>query len=356
MRQIDYRARQTKLLVPEIVDLLSQIHEFKGAQNSFLAAKPDALSHLLEIAKIESTAASNKIEGISTTDNRLKQIVLDKTQPKNRSERELAGYRDVLKVIHDNYPYIPLKPSYILQLHRMLYEYSGKDYGGKFKIADNVISETDERGNRKIRFVSVPAWETPDAIPDAVEKICTAFQNAVDGERLDPLLIIPLWVLDFLCVHPFDDGNGRMSRLFTLLLLYRADYRVGKYISIERIIEGTKESYYEALIQSSDKWHEGENDDLPFVRYLLGVILAAYREFSERAIMFMGQSPSKPERVREILKASLSPMTKREIAEQNPDIAEITIQRTLINLVQEGAVIKIGGGRYTKYIWNHEKE
>ncbi len=351
MRQIDYKTRQAELLVPEIVELLSQIHELKGAQNSFLAAKPDALSHLLEIAKIESTAASNQIEGISTTDNRLKQIVLDKTQPKNRSERELAGYRDVLKVIHENYPYIPLKPSYILQLHKMLYEYSGKDYGGKFKIADNIISETDDRGNRKVRFVPVPAWETPDAI----DKICIAFQEAVDGEKIDPLLVIPLWILDFLCVHPFSDGNGRMSRLLTLLFLYRADYQVGKYISIERLIERTKESYYEALIQSSYKWHEGGNDDLPFVRYMLGVILAAYREFSERANKFIGQNPSKPERVREILKASLSPMTKREIAEQNPDIAEITIQRALLNLVQEGVVMKIGGGRYTKYIWNREK-
>lgn len=352
MRQIDYKARQAKLLVPEIVDLLSLIHELKGAQNSFLAAKPDALSHLLEIAKIESTAASNKIEGIFTTDIRLKQIVLDKTQPKNRSERELAGYRDVLKVIHENHAYIPLRPSYILQLHKMLYEYSGKDYGGKFKISDNIISETDDEGNRKVRFVPVPAWETPDA----VEKICAAYQNAVSVENLDPLLVIPLWLLDFLCIHPFSDGNGRMSRLLTLLLLYRADYQVGKYISIEKIIERTKESYYAALEQSSHGWHEGENDDLPFVRYLLGVILAAYREFSERADKFIGQNPSKPERVREILKASLKPMTKREIADQNPDIAEITIQRALINLVQEGAVIKIGGGRYTKYIWISEKE
>ena len=352
MRQIDYKARQAKLLVPEIVEPLSQIHELKGAQNLLLAAKPDALSHLLEIAKIESTASSNKIEEIFTTDNRLKQIVLDKTQPKNRSERELAGYRDVLKVVHENYPYIPLKPSYILQLHKMLYEYGGKDYGGKFKGADNVISEADEQETRKFRLVPVPARKTPDAI----EKICAAYQDAVDKERLDPLLIIPLWILDFLCIHPFGDGNGRMSRLFTLLLLYRADYQVGKYISIEKIIERTKENYYEALEQSSYKWHEGENDDVPFVHYMLGVILAAYREFSEQADMFIGQSPSKPERVREALKASLSPMTKREIAKQNPDIAEITIQRALISLVQEGAVMKIGGGRYTKYVWNHEKE
>ena len=270
MRNYDLQNKWQKLLTPDIVSLLTQIHEFKGEQNLFIEANSDTLTQLVEIAKIQSTEASNKIEGIYTSDERLKKIVLDKTMPRTRNEQEIAGYRDVLATIHENYEYIPLRPSMILQLHRDLYKFSGMSIGGNYKNSDNVIAETDAEGNRFVRFQPVPAWETAEAIDMA----CQAYDQAV-LTGADPLLLIPMFVLDFLCIHPFNDGNGRMARLLTLLLLYRSGYIVGKYISLEKVIEQSKETYYVTLQQSSCGWHENENDYAPFVRYLLGTFVAA---------------------------------------------------------------------------------
>ena len=352
MRDYNYAKRYDPLLSPEIVALLTQIHEFKGEQNLFIEAKSDALMRLVELAKIQSTEASNKIEGIFTSDDRLKKIVRDKTMPRTRSEKEIAGYRDVLAMIHESHDYIPPRPSSFLQLHRDLYKYSGQSIGGSYKNADNIIQETDEEGNKFIRFRPVPAWETPEA----VERLCEAFSDALKNTQYDPLILISMFILDFLCIHPFNDGNGRMSRLLTLLLLYRAGYIVGKYISIEKLIEQSKESYYEALGESSQGWHEENNDYVPFVRYMLGVIVAAYRDFSSRVQLLTTSGFSKPERVREIIKGTLGKVTKAEIMQKCPDIAQITVQRALNELVKSGQVMKLSGGRYTAYVWNREKE
>ena len=300
MRTFDYKKRYERLLQPDIVALAAQIHEYKGEQTLFVEAKADTLTRLLEVAKIQSTEASNKIEGIYTSDDRLKKIVRDKTMPKTRSEKEIAGYRDVLNTIHQNYDYIPVNSSIFLQLHRDLYKFSG-NAGGSFKSSDNVIAQEDEGGNKSIRFQPVPAWETLAYI----DAICDAFQDACRDSRCDPLILIPVFILDFLCIHPFNDGNGRMSRLLTLLLLYRAGYIVGMYISIEKLIEQTKETYYETLQESSSDWHEEENDDAPFVRYMLGVIVAAYRDFSSRVQLLATSGMSKPERIREIVRGSV---------------------------------------------------
>ncbi len=351
MRNYHLTNQWQKLLTPDIVALLTQIHEFKGEQNLFIEANSDTLTHLLEIAKIQSTEASNKIEGIYTSDERLKKIVLDKTTPQTRNEQEIAGYRDVLATIHESYEYIPLRPSMLLQLHRDLYKFSGMNIGGNYKNADNVIAEEDAEGNRFVRFQPVPAWETADAIDLA----CKAYDEALQGGA-DPLLLIPMFVLDFLCIHPFNDGNGRMSRLLTLLLLYRSGYIVGKYISIERVIEQSKETYYETLHQSSFGWHENENDYAPFVRYLLGTIVAAYRDFSSRVQLLITSGLSKPERIRALIKDTLGKITKAEIMEKCPDISQITVQRTLNELQKQGEIIKLSGGRYTAYIWNRENE
>ena len=349
MRNYDFKNWKL-LLEPDIVSLLTTIHEYKGEQALFIEAKADVLTSLLDIAKIQSAEASNKIEGIYTSDERLKKIVQNKTMPQSRSEQEIAGYRDVLATIHENYDYIPVRPSFILQLHRDLYKFSGKSIGGNYKNSDNVIAEEDESGNRFVRFQPVPAWETQQSI----ENLCAAFDAELAKGDADPLILIPMFILDYLCIHPHNDGNGRMSRLLTLLLLYRAGYIVGKYISIERIIEQTKETYYEALQSSSFDWHENENDYGPFVRYMLGVIAAAYREFSSRVKLL--SAGSKPDRIRNIIKDTLGKVTKSEIAEQCPDISQITIQRTLNELVKNGDIIKIGGGRYTSYTWNREKD
>ena len=352
MRVYDYNKKWRQLLTPEIVTMLSQIHEFKGEQNLFIEAKSDALTQLVEIAKIQSTDASNKIEGIYTSDERLKNLVLNKTMPRTRGEQEIAGYRDVLATIHDSYEFIPVRPSIILQLHRDLYKFSGKSIGGAYKNSDNIIAEEDAEGNRFVRFQPLPAWETPEAI----EQICNAFNDVMGRGEADPLLIIPMFILDFLCIHPFNDGNGRMSRLLTLLLLYKAGYIVGKYISIEKVIETSKDTYYEALQSSSQDWHEEKNDYAHFVRYMLGVILSAYREFSERVKVLTTSGMSKPDRIREIIKDTLGKITKTEIMHECPDISQVTIQRTLNELVKNGNIIKIGGGRYTSYVWNREKE
>lgn len=351
MRKYNYKNEWKKLLTPEIVVLATKIHEYKGEQNNFLGATKDTLTHLVEIAKVQSTESSNKIEGIYTSSERLTKILKDKTRPSNRSEQEIAGYRDVLSLIHESHDYIQPKPNMILQLHKMLYKYGGAE-GGEYKFNDNVIREEDNEGNKRIRFTPVSAWETPDAI----EKLCGALDEAIADPQVDPLVVIPMFVLDYLCIHPFSDGNGRMSRLLTLLLLYRAGYIVGKYISIEKLIEQTKETYYEALEDSSYGWHENENDYGHFVRYMLGIILGAYREFKERVQTVIESQSSKPERIKGIIKETFGKITKTEIMKKCPDISQVTVQRALNDLVKNGEILKIGGGRYTAYMWNHNKE
>ena len=350
MRTYDFTKNYEKLLTPDIVALLTQIHEYKGEQALFIEAKADTLTKLMEIAKIQSTESSNKIEGIYTSDERLKKLVQDKTTPRTRNEQEIAGYRDVLATIHESFDYIPPKASMILQLHRDLYKFSGAAYGGHYKTADNVIAETDAQGNKSIRFQPLPAWETPEA----VDSLCRAYEEAVGKGDMDPLLLIPMFILDFLCIHPFNDGNGRMSRLLTLLLLYRAGYIVGKYISIEKLISDTKETYYEVLQESSRSWHEGTNDYAPFVTYMLGILVAAYRDFETRIELLTNRGLSKPDRVREIIKQHLGKITKAEILEKCPDISQITVQRALAEMLKNGEITKLSGGRYTAYIWSGE--
>ena len=352
MRPFDYKATYQQLLTPEIVSYLSQIHEQKGQQNLFIEAYKDELSELLVIAKIQSTEASNRIEGIMITDDRLKSLVRNKTTPRNRSEREIAGYRDVLTNVHEDYDYIQIRPNPILQMHQDLYKYSNASIGGCFKNLDNVIAEELPDGTKRVRFEPIPAWETPDAM----EELCRAYDDAVKDLELDPLLLIPMFILDFLCIHPFNDGNGRMSRLLTLLLLCRAGYIVGKYISLEKLISDTKEYYYEALQDSSTGWHEGANDYLPFVRYMLGIILAAYREFGSRVEILITRGLSKPGRVREIIRSTTGRITKVEIMAQCPDISQKTVERALKELMDTHQIIKISGGRYTSYTWNWEED
>ncbi len=350
MREFDYTKKWEKLLTPEIVKYLTTIHEYKGEQRLIAERHADILEDLVELARIQSTESSNKIEGIYTSDDRLKKIVLDKTMPRTRNEREIAGYRDVLNTIHDSYAHIPVRDTFILQLHRDLYKFENSSNGGKFKSSDNFIEEEDANGNRFVRFQPMAAWETPEAIVD----LCTAYNEIISREKADPLLIIPMFILDFLCVHPFNDGNGRMSRLLTLLLLYQNNYIVGKYISLEKLIEKTKGHYYDALQDSSRKWMEGENEYEPFVKYMLGIITAAYREFFDRVQMFEEKKVSKPDRIEELIKNHLGTITKKEIAENIAGISSTTVQRTLTELVREEKIIKIGNGRYTKYKWNWE--
>ena len=332
-----------------IINLISKIHEYKGKQSYLLDAKKDTLETLLKVAKIQSTSSSNKIEGIYTTDKRINEIVNHKLEPKNRNEEEIAGYRDVLSLIHENYNFIDINKNTILQLHRDLYKYTGYNYGGKFKNSQNYIEEENEKGEKKIRFTPLSAVETPIAI----EELCKNYNELVNNESCDLLVLIPIFILDFVSIHPFNDGNGRMSRLFTLLLLYKADYMVGKYISIEKIIEETKDSYYGTLEKSSVKWHSNENDYSYFVEYYLGIILNAYKEFDSRINVVENKKITAYDRIIDIFKENIIPIDKAFIINKCPDLSETTIERILSRLFKEDKIIKISGGRYTKYKWNN---
>ena len=346
MRDFDYIASPAKLLTPEIVQMVGSIHEHKGKQELFLEANVDELKTLLEVALIQSTGASNRIEGIFTSDKRLEELVSKKAEPRNRSEQEIAGYREVLSTIYEGYEYINPRPNIILQLHRDLYSYSQGAAGGSYKNSDNVIAETDAEGHQKARFIPVPAFQTAEAM----EELCTRFLEAWEADRIDKLVLIPMFILDFLCIHPFNDGNGRMSRLLTLLLFYKAGYIVGKYVSMEMLIEKTKETYYEALQASSAGWHESENSYEPFVKYYLGVMLKAYNEFESRVEHLKHRSLSKPDRIKAVIDSKVGKITKKEIMELCPDISKVTVERTLTDLVKSGYIAKIGAGPSTGYV------
>lgn len=346
MHTFDDNKIPDELLTPEILQLLASIHEHKGRQDLFLEAKTDELRTLLDAAMIQSTGASNRIEGIFTSDKRLKELVSHKAEPRNRSEQEIAGYREVLQTIHESYEYIFFTPNVILQMHRNLYSYSSGTVGGKYKNADNIIAETDASGHQRTRFIPVPAFQTAEAM----NSLCSTFSRAWEQGKWDKLLLIPMFILDFLCIHPFNDGNGRMSRLLTLLLLYKAGYIVGKYISIEMLIEKTKETYYETLQLSSYGWHENKNIYGHFIKYYLGIIVKAYNEFETRVNYLVTKKMSKPDRIKAVINQKIGSITKKEIMESCPDISKVTVERTLTQLVKNGLIIKIGAGPSTAYI------
>ena len=350
MRHFDYEKLADRLWDGETLIYVAKIHECKGRQELYVRQKPEELKRLVEIARIQSTESSNKIEGIVTTATRMKQLLAEKTTPRNRDEGEIMGYRNVLNTIHEYHDDIPVQPNYILQLHRDMMQYAGVSYGGHFKNVQNYINETRPDGTQVTRFTPLAPYETEAA----VEAICESYQRAIAQERVDPLLLIPVFICDFLCIHPFNDGNGRMSRLLTLLLLYRSGYEVGKYISIEKQIENTKDTYYEVLQQIDRGWYEGSNDPTPFIRYMLKVILASYREFEERVglVNAAGARSFAYDIVKKYVCEKIGRFTSAEVVVACPSVARSTILRVLKQLTEEGTVRKLGAGRSTYYIRN----
>lgn len=344
MRDFDYSLLSQRQWDNDIISLIAQIHEFKGRQELYLRQKPETLKRLVEIAKVQSTEASNDIEGIRTTNARLKQLCADKTTPRNRDEREIMGYRDVLNTIHENFEYIPIRPSYLLQLHRDLYKYSETGVGGAFKNIQNYVTATDDAGNQFVLFTPLAPYETPEAI----QRICDSYNRAVDLQEIDSLILISVFIHDFLCIHPFNDGNGRMSRLLTILLLYRNGYVVGRYVSLESIIAKNKIPYYDALEECQDGWHEGVDDPAPFVKYLLRTILAAYREFEERVSLVSEKLPA-TEMIRRAAYDKIGKFTKNDMMELCPSLAKSTIENALKKLVEQGVIVRHGSGRSTFY-------
>lgn len=345
MRHFDYEKLKDKTWDNEVVNYLALIHEYKGKQSSYIQQRPQELERLVEIAKVQSTEASNSIEGIHTTETRLRQLMSERTMPRNRDEKEIAGYRDALNIVHENFDYIPLTPNYILQLHKILLKHTDSSFGGSFKNVQNYISATDEAGKRFTLFTPMAPYETPEAM----QGICDEYNHAIGEGTVDPLLIIPVFIHDFLCIHPFLDGNGRMSRLLTTLLLYRAGYEIGKYISLEAKIEKNKEAYYAALEKSQMGWYEQQDDPTAFVKYLLSTIIAAYRDFDERMQIV---SPTSLDTVRNAIENKLGKFTKKEILELCPSLSASTVERHLKKLTAEGYISKHGAGKNTFYVKN----
>ncbi len=346
MHLFDYQDKPAAYLTPPIVRLISEIREHKGRQDLFAEAHADELKALLQDARIQSISSSNRIEGIATSDKRMRELVLENAQPRNRPEEEIAGYREVLALIHENYEHIPIRPGTILQLHRDLYSYSPSSIGGSYKKTDNVIGEEDEKGQLHVRFQPSPAHLTAGHM----ESLCNAYNHALETSQHDPLILTALFLLDFLCIHPFTDGNGRMSRLLTLLMLYQSGYWVGKYISLERLTEKTKESYYDALQASSLHWQENRNTYEPFLRYLLGILIKAYNDFEKRVEHLIHRKGSKADRVKAVIDRTLGAISKREILDQCPDISQSTVERALASLVKAGYIDKVNAGPATAYV------
>ena len=344
MRNFYYSKIKDQKWDSEILGLVAAIYKEAGKQEMYLKQRPAELEKLVEIAKIQSTEASNAIEGIVTTSTRIKQLVAEKTTPKNRDEQEIAGYRDVLSIIHENFDAIPISRNYILQLHKVLYSHMNNPLAGKTKNVQNYISATYPDGHTEVLFTPLAPYETPEAL----DAICDEYDRVIGNMELEPLIAIPVFIHDFLCIHPFNDGNGRMSRLLTTLLLYRSGFSVGKYISLEAKIADNKDLYYEALRASQDGWLDGNEDPVPFIKYLLGTILAAYKDFGERFSLVEDKKPAL-ETVRLATQNKIGRFTKQDIRDLCPSLSISSIEGSLRKLVELGEIRREGIGKSTVY-------
>lgn len=344
MRIFNYSAIKNQKWDLEVVGLIAAIYKEAGKQEAYLTQRPAELKKLVEIAKVQSTEASNAIEGIVTTSTRIRQLVEEKTAPKNRNEQEIAGYRDALNIIHENFDVIPLTRNYILQLHKILYSHMNNPMAGKTKNVQNYISATYPDGHSETLFVPLSPAQTPAAL----DMICEEYNRVIGNMELEPLIAIPVFIHDFLCIHPFNDGNGRMSRLLTTLLLYRSGFYVGKYISLEAKIAANKDLYYDALGQSQSWWHEGKEDVSPFVKYLLGVVLSAYNDLDERVSLIQAKL-SAFELVRRAVFTKIGRFTKQDICELCPSLSLSSVEGGLRKLVSSGELKREGSGKSTRY-------
>jgi Fic family protein len=346
MRSLNLKYIEAIRLSPTQASALKKIGEFQGMQALFARQTPEVLESLRRVARIESSESSNRIEGVTAPPDRVRALVLEDTKPRDRSEQEIAGYRDALEMIHESAEYMALSIHSIKQLHAKMFSYQ-PDEGGQWKRVDNKIIETNEDGSIKdIRFEPVSAVDTEAAMEELVRN----YDLAINQYHLEPLIVVPLCILDFLCIHPFLDGNGRVSRLLTLLLLYHGDYQVGRYISLERIIEDSKATYYEALKNSSQNWHDGTHDPYPWINYVWGVLIRAYGEFEERVGEIRSKKLSKTEQIRMAVERKVGPFAISEIEEECPHISRDMIKLVLRDLRDAGVITIQGKGRGAKWV------
>ena len=345
IKQFDYQTLNHLNYSSDLVNKMNQIYNLRGKTDSYETDYRDTLDRLVEVAKIQSTSSSNRIEGIYTTDERMNKIMQDKTQPRNRDEKEISGYRDVLKLIHEQYDYIPISVNSILEMHKRLFAYTGSTWGGNFKDSNNKIVTEYGNGKQEVRFNPPAAYLTPEL----VRNLCDSYNRAIKEGVFSPLLLSGAFIFDFVSIHPFNDGNGRMSRLLMLLTMYKAGFDVGKYISIEKSIEETKSSYYQALKDSSEQWMNNKNDYVPFLEYFLGIILKDYREFNERLSMVNQSDLPVDQLVLKTIRQALKPLSIKELNNFIPQYSEITIRRAVKKLRDANKLEKIGQARSTKY-------
>lgn len=344
MRSFHYSAIQSKKWDSDILGLVAAIYKEAGKQEMSLKQRPEALEKLVEIAKVQSTQSSNAIEGIVTTDTRIRQLVEEKTAPRNRDEQEIAGYRDALNLIHESFDAIPITRNYILQLHKILYGHMNNPQAGQLKNVQNYISAGYPDGHTEILFTPLSPFETPEAL----DRICEEYNRVIGNYEAEPLLVIPVFIHDFLCIHPFNDGNGRMSRLLTTLLLYRSGFLIGKYVSLEAKIAKNKDLYYDALRAAQEGWLEGCEDADPFIKYLLGTILAAYKEFADRFSLVEEKLPAL-EMVRKASLQKIGRFTKQDIRGLCPSLSVSSVEGALRKMLAAGEIRREGAGKATCY-------
>lgn len=344
VRSFHYSAIGNQKWDSDILSLIAAIYKEAGKQELYLKQRPHELEKLVEIAKIQSTQSSNAIEGIVTTNTRIRQLVEEKTAPRNRDEQEIAGYRDVLNIIHENFDTIPITQNYILQLHKILYSHMNNPLAGHTKTVQNYICATYPNGHIETLFTPPAPYETPEAL----DRICEEYNRVIGNMELEPLIAISVFIHDFLCIHPFNDGNGRMSRLLTTLLLYRSGFYVVKYISLEAKIAKNKDLYYNALRQSQTGWHEGTEDVVPFIKYILGIILSAYKDFEDRFALVETKLPAL-ETVRLATQNKIGRFSKQDIRELCPALSISSIEGALRKMVDSGELKREGNGKNTCY-------
>ena len=345
MREFNYSQIREQKWDSDILGYIAAIYKEAGKQEQYLKQRPEELEKLVQIAKVQSTEASNAIEGIVTTNTRIKQLVEEKTTPRNRDEQEIAGYRDVLNVIHESFDVIPFSRNYILQLHKIMYSHMNNPIAGQTKNVQNYISAAYPDGHTEILFTPLAPFETPEAL----DRICEEYNRVIGNMEVEPLIAIPVFIHDFLCIHPFNEGNGRMSRLLTTQLLYRNGFYVGKYISLESKIAQAKDLYYDALSRSQAGWHEGCEDTIPFIKYLLGTILAAYKDFEDRFSIVETKLPA-IDMVRKAAQNKIGRFNEQDIRELCPSLSISSIEGSLRKLVKSGELKREGAGKATCYI------
>lgn len=347
MHNFDYSFLENGLLPAKLVDVVGSIYVLNALSHKRQEKFADVYTELAAVAQVQSVKCSNEIEGIVTTDERIRKIVTKSTAPINHNEEEIAGYRDALSEIHRNYNHITFNEENMKRLHAVMLSFASYEYAGQYKSEDNDIIEKDNiTGMRRVRFHPTSAIDTPYEM----EQLILAYQDARDNPNINQLLLIPCVILDFLCIHPFRDGNGRLSRLFSLLLLYKNGYDVGKYISFEEQINKRKGKYYQALLQSSAGWHETENDYTYFIVEFLITLFHCYKELDQRFAAIDIKRVSKQARIEAIILNSLAPISKSDIIRILPDVSPSTVEFALGQMVKSGVIQKIGAGRDTKYM------